>query len=191
MQLQPDSISLNLFLECFLNPQPSPPFPRGFPSFHVSAHFLPIFRIPNPFHTKAEHLPGCFSVAMRKGSRKLPQSELLVVIGGQLLSLKSQRHQKPVPFSQGEASPRGGRPLGSGRQLPPQLTVGRRPLGGGGGLGGGRVWEGVGFWEGVVLVGAPGRAVPGGGGVSGTSEQLGMRPRCDPTVRTAPSHSRG
>ena len=28
---------------------------------------------------------------------------------------------------------RGGRPLGSGRQLPPQLTVGRRPLGGGGG----------------------------------------------------------
>ena len=23
------------------------------------------------------------------------------------------------------------------------------------------------------------------------SEQLGMRPRCDPTVRTAPSHNRG
>ena len=32
--------------------------------------------------------------------------------------------------------PRGGRPLGSGRQLPPQLTVGRRPLGVGGGGGG-------------------------------------------------------
>ena len=31
--------------------------------------------------------------------------------------------------------PRGGRPFGSGRQLPPQLTVGRRPLGGGGGAG--------------------------------------------------------
>ena len=31
----------------------------------------------------------------------------------------------------------GGRPLGSGRQLPPQLTVGRRPLGGGEGGGGG------------------------------------------------------
>ena len=31
---------------------------------------------------------------------------------------------------------RGGRPLGSGRQLPPPLTVGRRPLGGGGGGGG-------------------------------------------------------
>ena len=31
---------------------------------------------------------------------------------------------------------RGGRPLGSVRQLPPQLTVGRRPLGGGGGAGG-------------------------------------------------------
>ena len=28
---------------------------------------------------------------------------------------------------------RGGRPLGFGRQLSPQLTVGRRPLGGGGG----------------------------------------------------------
>ena len=32
--------------------------------------------------------------------------------------------------------------------------------------------------------------LPGGGGVSGTSEQLGMRPRCDPTVHTAPN-SRG
>ena len=51
----------------------------------------------------------------------------------------------------------------------PQLTVGRRPLwrgggGGGGGLGGGGGgWEGMGFWEGVVLVGAPGRGVHGGG----------------------------
>ena len=82
--------------------------------------------------------------------------------------------------------PRGGRPLGPGRQLSPQLTVGQRPLGGGG------AWRGG-------LGGAPGRAVPGGGGgrfpgfplgggaVSGTSEQLGMRPRCDPTVRTAPT----
>ena len=40
------------------------------------------------------------------------------------------------------AKPRGGRPLGSGRQLPPQLTVGRRPLGGGGGGGGGGAFEG-------------------------------------------------
>ena len=37
----------------------------------------------------------------------------------------------------------GGRPLGSGRQLPPQLTVGRRPLGGGGGGGGGGMGGGV------------------------------------------------
>ena len=50
----------------------------------------------------------------------------------------------------------------------------------GGGLGGG------GFWE-----GHRGGRFPGGGGGSGTSEQLGMRPRCDPTVRTAPSHNRG
>ena len=73
----------------------------------------------------------------------------------------------------------GGGPLGSGRQLPPQLTVGRRPLGGGGGSGrgaGGAAGEG---------------GSPGGGGVSGTSEQLGMRPMCDPTVCTAPSHNRG
>ena len=35
---------------------------------------------------------------------------------------------------------RGGRPLGFGRQLPPQLTVGRRPLGRGGG---GGHWRGV------------------------------------------------
>ena len=44
---------------------------------------------------------------------------------------------------------RGGRPLGSGRQLPPQLTVGWRPLGGGGGhlMGGfreGRMGGGIG-----------------------------------------------
>ena len=57
--------------------------------------------------------------------------------------------------------------------------------------GGTPLWEWVGFLEGMVLVGAPGRAVPGGGGVSGTSEQLGMRPRCELTVRTAPSHNRG
>ena len=74
--------------------------------------------------------------------------------------------------------PRGGRPLGSGRQLPPQLTVGRRPLGGGGGggLGGG----GLGGAPGRAVPGGGGGAVPGvpvgGGGVSGTSEQLGMRP---------------
>ena len=37
---------------------------------------------------------------------------------------------------------RGGRPLGSGRQLPSQLTVGRGPLGGGGGIGGGGFREG-------------------------------------------------
>ena len=39
---------------------------------------------------------------------------------------------------------RGGRPLGFGRQLPPQLTVGRRPLGGlgGGGWGGGGLRRG-------------------------------------------------
>ena len=36
-----------------------------------------------------------------------------------------------------------GIPLGSGRQLPPQLTVGRRPLGGGGGGGGGGFEGGV------------------------------------------------
>ena len=32
---------------------------------------------------------------------------------------------------------------------------------------------------------------PQGGGVLGPSEQLGMRPWCDLTVRTAPSHKRG
>ena len=60
----------------------------------------------------------------------------------------------------------GGDPSVLDANYPPQLTVGRRPLGGGGGvLGGG------------VLAGAPGRAVPRGGGGSGTSEQLGMRAR--------------
>ena len=31
----------------------------------------------------------------------------------------------------------------------------------------------------------------GGGGWSGTSEQLGMRPRCNPTIRTAPNPNIG
>ena len=31
----------------------------------------------------------------------------------------------------------------------------------------------------------------GGGGMSGTSEQFGIRPRCDPTVRTSPCPNRG
>ena len=48
----------------------------------------------------------------------------------------------------------GGRLLGSGRQLHPQLTVGRRPLGGGGGGGGG----GLG---GAVLGGAMGGGIWG------------------------------
>ena len=39
----------------------------------------------------------------------------------------------------------GGRPLSSGRQLPPQLTVGQR-LGGGGGLWEGRLGEGGSGW---------------------------------------------
>ena len=43
--------------------------------------------------------------------------------------------------------PRGGRPLGSGRQLPLQLTVGRRPLGGG--------WVGLGW-----VKASPGRPDP-------------------------------
>ena len=61
-------------------------------------------------------------------------------------------------------------------------------------LAAGRQQGGGGVLEGGVLGGAPGRDVPGvpvGGGVSGTSEQLGMRPTWDPTVRTAPSHDRG
>ena len=68
-------------------------------------------------------------------------------------------------------APRGGRPLGSGRQLPPQLTVGRRPLGGGGGGGGGAPEGGVkggrmGGGIGGAGGGAPAGSV-GGGGPSG------------------------
>ena len=43
----------------------------------------------------------------------------------------------PLPSMSRLSASRGGQPLGSGRQLPPQLSVGRRPLGGGGGGGGG------------------------------------------------------
>ena len=58
---------------------------------------------------------------------------------------------------------RGGRTLGSGRQLPPQLTVGRRPLGGGGGhLRGGGVQ--VGQLGVVVGGGGSGWAIWGVGG---------------------------
>ena len=95
------------------------------------------------------------------------------------------------PVSQTMPFPRGGRPLGSGRQLPPLLTVGRRPLGGGaseggvqggrrgggggggiggaggggalgGSVGGGSKWGNSGWWGGGVQVGRFG--VLGGGG---------------------------
>ena len=66
----------------------------------------------------------------------------------------------------------GGRPLGSGRQLPPQLTVGRRPLGGGGDLRGGgqggRMGGGIGG-AGGGGGGAPGGSVGGGGSKWGNS----------------------
>ena len=67
-----------------------------------------------------------------------------------------------------QVSPRGGgggRPLGSGRQLPPpQITVGRRPLGGGGGGGGHwRGGSGRGDWGGGLREGRLG----GGGGLGG------------------------
>ena len=58
---------------------------------------------------------------------------------------------------------------------PPTNCWPEAPWGGGGGS-----LEG-GFWEGCRGDRRGGR-FPGGGGVSGTSEQLGMRPRCDPTV---------
>ena len=63
----------------------------------------------------------------------------------------------------------GGRPLGSGRQLRPQLTVGRRPLGGGGGFREGE-WGG-GYrrgWGGGLREGRLG-AIRGGGGGGGGS----------------------
>ena len=60
---------------------------------------------------------------------------------------------------------------------PPPLTVGQRLPGGGGGRGDGG--------------GSGGFCGGGGWGASGTSEQLGMRPRCDPTFRTAPCRNKG
>ena len=70
-------------------------------------------------------------------------------------------------------TPRGGRPLGSGRQLPPQLTVGRRPLrggGGGGGMGGGgsRGGEGGGGLGGLVGGGSRRGDLGWGGGGTGS-----------------------
>ena len=67
------------------------------------------------------------------------------------------------PFLRGQI-PGGGRPLGFGRQLPPQLTVGRRPVGGGGGGGHGRGGSGRGDWG-----GGPGGAI-WGVGVLGPAE---------------------
>ena len=72
----------------------------------------------------------------------------------------------------------GGRPLGSRRQLPPQLIVGRRPLGGrGGGVLGG------------ALGGPPRRAVPWGRGECRAPPNSWV---CCPDVirHTAPSHKR-
>ena len=84
---------------------------------------------------------------------------------GPLLSPSLQiQTEYPVPPGGG-----GGRPLGSGCQLPPQVTVGWRPLGGGGGD-----WRGVqgGAMGGGGLGGArgggrSGRVGCGGAGVPG------------------------
>ena len=63
--------------------------------------------------------------------------------------------------------------------------------GGGGGARSGRFWEGRRGGGGGRREGHREGRFPGGWGVSGTSEQLGMWPMCDPTVRTAPSHKSG
>ena len=62
-------------------------------------------------------------------------------------------------------------------------SVFRLTLGGGGGLG-----EGV---LGVAMDGGRLAVFPGGERLSGTSEQFGMWPRCDPAVRTVPCPNRG
>ena len=84
----------------------------------------------------------------------------------------------------------GGRPLGSGRQLPPQLTVGRRPLGGGGG--GGRTGGGYTRGRGA---GAPGGSVGRGGRGSWRPRTRGVAPprgQCGPEEAwaTARAHRR-
>ena len=64
--------------------------------------------------------------------------------------------------------------------------------GGGGWEGGGGLGGGGGGREGQGGGGSRwGCCRGGGGGESGTSKQLGMRPMCDPTVRTAPCPNRG
>ena len=84
----------------------------------------------------------------------------------------------PWPAPANPPTPRGGQPLGSGRQLPPQLTDGRRPLWGGGGGGGGGHWRGGsgrGNWAGGSRRGlgglgwGSGRVGWGGGGAPGGS----------------------
>ena len=69
-------------------------------------------------------------------------------------SITTREKKMPMTFRKGKRQPLmahhlgrgGGRPLGSGPQLPPQLTVRRRPLWGGGAWRGG---SGRGDWGGV------------------------------------------
>ena len=61
---------------------------------------------------------------------------------------------------------RGGRPLAFRRDSPPQVEVGRRPLGGGGGGGGGGHWR-RGSGRGDGGGGRSGGSVGGGGGPGG------------------------
>ena len=93
----------------------------------------------------------------------------------------------------------GGRPLGSGRQLPPQLTVGRRPLGGRGGgpagasggalregrFGGGGVPGGGSRWGDLGWEGGPGGAIWGVGGQEG-GHRLPLPPLALPLTIPSP-----
>ena len=156
--------SISIYIDVQTPPEASPPACRG--RVRALGHRVGSFEghpRPGPKTSPAlRRQPSCYLLGrhFRRGAEGVVQEDS--VDGRADCIHAGQGHNRAMDHA------RGGRPLGPGRQLPPQLTVGRRPLGGGGGGGGGGLGGGGsrrGAGEGRSRGGGGSRGSRGGGGV--------------------------